>query len=78
MYAQLQVLTSYRARVDDLRMANLSLLTAEPPSPVVSPPQAAAGGGGRHAAMGQAASAAKDAQLAASLRDMRSVPALPN
>jgi len=58
-------------------MANLSLLTAEPPSPVASPPQAAADGGGRVAATGHAASAAKDAQLAASMRDMRYVFALP-
>ena len=73
--ASSQVLTSYRTRVDDLRMANLSLLNAEPASPVAAPPQiaAAANGVGRGAATGEAASAAKNAQLAASMRDMRSV-----
>ena len=85
-----QVLTSYQTRVDDLRLANLSLLSAEPASPVAAAPRrltaAATATGPSHAdkaggdcgdgapkdaEAAAVSAAAKDAQLAASMRDMR-------
>ena len=75
-----QVLTSYQTRVDDLRLANLSLLSAEPDSPhhISRPVSSREGGAARAGADGDgtdgeaaATAAEKDAQLAASMRDMR-------
>ena len=62
--------------MDDLRLANLSLLSAEPASPVAALPQSAtaAGGGSEPVPSMPAATAAKDAQLAATMRDMRCAP----